>query len=130
MSGLNSPAYLLVQWSWQALSEHSPLACLPHAGWSIPSIAHHSALRIERGGNFDPHGVAVLRLRPKLLQYPPARSQAFVKDVVRRLEALPGVESVTFARGIGPVWQSCCLTYLPDRGKEAMRAGSHVIAPR
>jgi macrolide transport system ATP-binding/permease protein len=89
-----------------------------------------SALQIEWGGTFDPHGVAVLRLRPKLLQYPPARSQAFLKEVIRRLEALPGVESVTFARGIGLVWRSCCLAYLPERGKEAMRADYHVVAPQ
>jgi len=85
-----------------------------------------SALHIERDATFDPHGVALLRLRPKLLQYPPAHSQAFIKDVIRRLDALPGVESVTFARGIGLVWKSCCLAYLPERGKEAMRADYHV----
>lgn len=89
-----------------------------------------SALHIEQGQGFDPRGVAVLRLRPRLVQYPPERSQAFVREVVRRMETVPGVESVTFARGIGSVWRSCCLAYLPDRGPEAMRADLHVIAPR
>ncbi len=88
-----------------------------------------SAMHIEQGANFDPHGVAVLRLRPRLLQYSPARSQAFIRESIRRLEALPGVESVTFARGIGAVWQSCCLAFLPDRVTEATRASYHVVAP-
>jgi predicted permease len=89
-----------------------------------------SALHIERGGTFDPHGVALLRLRPRLIQYPPARSQAFIREVVRRLEGLPGVESVTFARGIGLLWQDCCTAFLPERRKELMRADYHVVAPR
>jgi predicted permease len=89
-----------------------------------------SALHIERGGTFDPHGVALLRLRPRLIQYPPARSQAFIREVVPRLEALPGVESVTFASGLGLVWQDCCTAYLPERRTEAMRADYHVVAPR
>jgi predicted permease len=88
-----------------------------------------SALHIDQGGNFDPRGVAVLRLRPRLIQYTPARSQSFVKEVVQRLKDRPGVESVTFARGIGAVWMSCCLAYLPDRGDQAMRADYHVIGP-
>jgi predicted permease len=81
-----------------------------------------SSLHIDRGGNFDPHGVAVLRLCPRLIQYTPARSQVFLKQVIQRLKDQPGVESVTFARGIGAVWMSCCLAYLPDRGEQAMKA--------
>src|SRR5215472_8076939 len=48
-----------------------------------------SALHIDQGGNFDPHRVAVLRLRPRLIRYSPARSQAFLKEVVRRMKDLP-----------------------------------------
>jgi len=88
-----------------------------------------STLAIERGGNFDPRGVAVLRLRPRLLEYTPARSQAFLRYVVGRLQALPGVESVTFARGVGLVWRSCCSAFVADRGSQAMRASYHVVAP-
>jgi predicted permease len=88
-----------------------------------------SALHIERGGTFDPHGVALLRLRPRLIQYSPARAQAFVRDVVRRLEAVPGVESVAFTTGVTTVWQSCCVAYLPQRGRNAMRADYYVVGP-
>jgi predicted permease len=88
-----------------------------------------SALHIERGEHFDPRSVAVLRLRPRLMQYTPAHSQAFLHEVVERLETLPGVESVTFGRGIGAVWRSCCTAFLPDRRPEAMRADYQVIAP-
>jgi len=89
-----------------------------------------SALHIEWGETFDPHGVAVLRLRPKLLQYPPARSQEFLKEVTRRLNAVPSVESVTFARGVGLVLHSCCLAFLPDRGRDAARAEYQLVGPR
>jgi predicted permease len=93
------------------------------------TLLTRSTLHIERGGNFDPRSVAVLRLRPRLMQYTPTRSQAFIRAVVRRLEALPGVESVTFARGTGLVWESCCTAFLPERREEAARADYHVIAP-
>lgn len=49
--------------------------------------------------------------------------------MVRRLEAGPCVESVTFARGVSLLWQSCCIAYLPEKGK-AVRADYHAIAPR
>ena len=54
----------------------------------------------------------MLKLRPRLIQYTPvqytlAQAQRFTREVVRRLEALPGVESVGFARGLGTVWTQC-----------------------
>ncbi len=88
-----------------------------------------SALHVAEGGVFDPKGVALLRLRPRLIQYPPARAQDFVRKVTERIAALPGVESVTFARGVGAVWKDCCMAFLPERGPQAVRADFHVIAP-
>jgi putative ABC transport system permease protein len=54
-----------------------------------------SARRMADGLNFDPSHVALMRLRPRLLEYTPARAQAFQREVVRRLESLPGVRSVS-----------------------------------
>jgi predicted permease len=93
------------------------------------NLLARSARHIEEGGHFNPHGIAVLRLRPRIMQYTPARSQAFLRQVVSRLETLPGVESVTFARGNGLVWQDCCLAFLPDYEPQATRVDYHVIAP-
>ncbi|MGH9775657.1 MAG: ABC transporter permease [Candidatus Acidiferrales bacterium] len=64
-----------------------------------------SASRIRAGANFDPRHVALMRLRPRLVNYSPEKAQVFVKEVVRRLEALPGVESVSLSRGQGGVWE-------------------------
>jgi predicted permease len=54
-----------------------------------------SAHEMAQGVNFDPAHVALMRLRPRLVQYAPAKAQAFQREVVRRLESLPGVRSVS-----------------------------------
>ncbi|HEV2689918.1 MAG TPA: ABC transporter permease, partial [Bryobacteraceae bacterium] len=59
---------------------------------------------LEAGQKFDPRHVALLRLRPRLVGYSPERSQVFQREVVRRLEAMPGVVSVSFTAGDGAVW--------------------------
>jgi predicted permease len=64
-----------------------------------------STASIEGGHNMDVHHVLGLRLRPKLLEYPPQKAQAFEQEAVRRLRELPGVESVSLAEGHGFVWQ-------------------------
>jgi predicted permease len=46
---------------------------------------------VHRGPGFDPNAVAILRLRPSLVGYGAERSWAFQREVVRRLQALPGV---------------------------------------
>lgn len=63
-----------------------------------------SAARIESGTNMDVRGVLGLRLRPQLLHYSPAKAQVFTREAVRRLRELPGVESVSLAKGQGLVW--------------------------
>jgi hypothetical protein len=50
-----------------------------------------SLLQVQRGPGFDPRSLAILRLRPSLIGYDAGRSWAFQREVVRRLEALPGV---------------------------------------
>jgi len=62
-----------------------------------------SLRNIEYPG-FDPAHVAGLRLRPRLVGYSPEKAQAFVGEACRRLESLPGVESVTLAGPVGFVW--------------------------
>lgn len=56
----------------------------------------------DRLGAVDPDRVATLRLRPRLIGYGPERARPFTREVVRRLEALPGVESVTLGRVVPP----------------------------
>ena len=54
-----------------------------------------SFLMVHRGPGFDPEAVVMLRLRPSLLGYGADRSWAFQREVIRRLETLPGVEAVS-----------------------------------
>jgi macrolide transport system ATP-binding/permease protein len=107
------------------------LALLVGAGLLIRSAGH-----VSQGVNFDPHHVVLLRLRPGLVQYSPAKAQVFHREVVRRLEGMPGVQSVTFARGLGLAWLGCCQfrIALPgqhrDRPENEPRVDGHSIAPR
>ena len=76
------------------------LAMLVVAGLLIRSESH------VRASAFDPQHVVALRLRPGLLRYRPEQAQAFTREVVRRLEATPGVQSVGVAAGSGWAWLS------------------------
>lgn len=95
-----------------------------------------SARQIEAGRNLDPRHVAVLRLRPRLAGYPPERARLFQHEVQRRLAALPGVESLSLARGQGLVWQAAgdIVAWLPDRRPPkldmAPRTRFHEVGPR
>jgi macrolide transport system ATP-binding/permease protein len=54
-----------------------------------------SFLRLRQGAGFDPDAVVLVRLRPSLIGYGPERSWAFQREVLRRLEALPGVTAAS-----------------------------------
>ena len=76
------------------------LALLVAAGLLIRSESH-----VRQGANFDPQHVAALRLRPALVNYPAEKAQAYLRQVVRRLEVIPGVQSVTWSSGSGLAWR-------------------------
>ncbi len=69
------------------------LGLLISAGLLVRSAAH-----IRQGENFDPQSIAVFRLRPRLRDYAPEKAQAFTKEVLRRLETAPGVQSVSVVK--------------------------------
>jgi predicted permease len=50
-----------------------------------------SVLMLHRVPGFDPDRVAVVRLRPSLVGHTNDRAWAYQRDVIQRLEALPGV---------------------------------------
>ena len=107
------------------------LALLVSAGLLV-----RSAARVQEGANLDPHHVVLLRLRPRLVGYAPGKAQAFHHEVVRRLEALPGVQSVSLGRGIGAIWASTGEVsvrlpgQVPNPEKNNFNASYHEIAPR
>jgi putative ABC transport system permease protein len=55
------------------------------------------------GAGFEPSHIALMRLRPSLIQYAPDKAQRFQRAVIDRLSAIPGVESMSMV-GTGVVW--------------------------
>ncbi|HEX8766135.1 MAG TPA: ABC transporter permease, partial [Candidatus Acidoferrum sp.] len=82
-----------------ALQVAFSLALLVGAGLLARSDAF-----IQSGRNIDLHHVLGLRLPVSLIHYPQDKAYTFKKEVVRRLRELPGVESVSLAKGQGLVW--------------------------
>src|SRR5262245_13057939 len=107
------------------------LAMLVAAGLLVRSGAN-----VRRGANFDPQHVAALRLRPALLRYSPEKAQAFTREVAQRLEAMPGVQSVSLAKASGMAWLGAGATRVrlpeqaPNRPEDQLQVGYHEIAPR
>jgi predicted permease len=50
-----------------------------------------SFVMLHRGPGFDPDRVAIVRLRPSLVGFTNERAWAYQRDVIERLEVLPGV---------------------------------------
>ena len=66
-----------------------------------------SMFMLHRGQGFDPDRVAVVRLRPSLVDYTNDRAWAYQRDVIQRLQALPGVRAVSPAAAPAlPGWAS------------------------
>jgi predicted permease len=88
------------------------LALLVGAG-----LLMRSTVQLEAGTNMDLHHVLGLRLRPELLQYSPDKARVFKQEVVRRLRELPGVESVSLAKGQGLIWHANLKIRIAQQGK-------------
>lgn len=71
------------------------LVLLTGTGLLVRSLAS-----TDRLGSVNPESVATLRLRPRLVGYGPHDAQTFTREAVRRLEALPGVHSVSLGQGL------------------------------
>jgi predicted permease len=54
-----------------------------------------SSAMLHRGPGFDPDSVVLTRLRPSLVGYSSERSWEYQREVIRRLEALPGVAAAS-----------------------------------
>jgi predicted permease len=106
------------------------LALLVAAGLLVRSESN-----IHQGANFDPQQVVVFGLRPRLLNYSPEKAQAYTREVARRLETAPGVQSVT----IGPPWVASLVggddriraaEQAPQSTEDQLRVFHYEVAPR
>ncbi|HLY20153.1 MAG TPA: FtsX-like permease family protein, partial [Bryobacteraceae bacterium] len=62
---------------------------------AIAGLLTASAHTMIAGANYEASHVALMRLRPRLLKYPPGKAQRFLRLAVERLESASGVESVS-----------------------------------
>ncbi len=89
-----------------------------------------SSLHSDR---FDPSRVVLMRLRPRLVEASPERAERYTREVLRRLEATPGVESASLVRGSGLAWREtgeATIASPSSPGAPALQAGYHEVGPR
>jgi putative ABC transport system permease protein len=100
------------------------------------TMLSRSFARVVAGGAIRPSGIAVLRLRPRLIDYAPDTAQAFLRRAMDRVSALPDVESATLARGIGFIWRETGEVTVRLPGQAPREAGAepevvyHEVGPR
>ncbi|HXD48932.1 MAG TPA: ABC transporter permease, partial [Gemmatimonadaceae bacterium] len=80
---------------------------------------------------FGTDHVALLRVRPAAAQYNSLRAEQYVDAVAARLAALPGVERVAYARGVGFTWSVSPndLGVGPGPGDSTAVANAHFVSP-
>ncbi len=84
-----------------------------------------SGIALDKGTNFDPSRMVVLRLRPELLKYTPQQVGSLVQETVRRVGSAPGVRSVAFMQGgEGFVWN-----WQNGRGAQVSLPGENSALP-
>ena len=129
----NGPAGARASWLRGALVIAQITGCialLVGAGMLLRSVSN-----IYRGPGFNPNGVLLLRLRPSLVAQPPDRAEAFQRDVIERLERLPGVVAASPAqfpplRGWGsqlPIWLP---GHAPASDQAAYRTAMNAVGPQ
>ena len=94
-------------------------------------LLSRSFAHLMRAQRFDADHVALLRVRPEAARYDAARSEQYVRAVAERLAALPGVQNVAFARGVGYAWLA---TPVPQDvgmtpGDSSHRVRTHFVSP-
>ena len=98
---------------------------------ALAALLGASARTMLRGRNYDASHVALIRVRPRLVKYSADRAQRFQREVVRRLESLPGVDSVSMV-GIGSVLGGSSIGVALPRWDAAQRvtASYNEVGPR
>jgi len=93
-----------------------------------------SFLVLHRGPGFDPDRVAIVRLRPSLVGFTNERAWAYQREVIERLEALPGVPAASPASAPAS-WRAQPVTpaRLPGDSSDpahAYNVGTTFVGPR
>jgi predicted permease len=93
-----------------------------------------SVFMLHRGPGFDPDRVAIVRLRPSLAGFTIDRAWAYQREVIARLEALPGVLAASPASAPAS-WRAQPVTpaQLPGESSNpahAYQVGTALVGPR
>jgi putative ABC transport system permease protein len=93
-----------------------------------------SFFMLHRGPGIDPDRVAIVRLRPSLVGFTHERAWAYQREVIERLEALPGVLGASPARAPAS-WRAIPATPArlpgdPSDPAHAYQVGTPVVGPR
>jgi macrolide transport system ATP-binding/permease protein len=91
-----------------------------------------SGSELQRGTNFDPSNMIVLRIRPELINDTQAQIDSLVRRVNQRLRTTPGVQSVAFMEGgEGLVWNGQdgreALVAFPEQSSSLPQTGLPVV---
>ena len=93
-----------------------------------------SFFMLHRGPGFDPDRVAIVRLRPSLVGFTNDRAWAYQREVIERLEALPGVLAASPASAPAS-WRAQPVTPArlpgdPSDPSHAYQVGTTLVGPR
>ena len=77
-------------------------AAIAVALFATSTLLATSAYQSLAGRNYETSHVALMRVRPRLVQYTPERAQQFQRQVMQQLRSMPSVKSATMV-GIGTV---------------------------
>ena len=76
----------------------------------------------------DPERVAHFRLRPSRLGYNLDRARAYQRELLRRVEAVPGVQQAVIAR-VPPERGWCCAIDVARPGDESIKVDQNEVSP-
>jgi predicted permease len=93
-----------------------------------------SVRNIYQGPGFDPTHLVSLRLRPSLVGYDVTKGWEFQQEVIRKLDALPGVVSSSPANSPPIPWGGAESVWLPgqapSRPESALMVGENLVGPQ
>ncbi|MBI3405010.1 MAG: FtsX-like permease family protein, partial [Acidobacteria bacterium] len=105
------------------------IVLLVAAGLLVRSLAS-----IYRGPGYDPSQVVLVRLRPSLVGYDLQKGWAFQREVIRRLETVPGVVSASTAfynaHEGGNDFRLWTPGHDPDKKEDAYTSRGNMVGPR
>ena len=128
----------------ERIKQRSAAASLPLGRWVagaqagiavalavVAGLLVTSAQSMIAGKNYDASRVALMRLRPRLIDYPPAKAQRFIRTAIERLEMIPGVESASMVgNGAVLLGQSARVSLPGWAAAHALECGYIEIGPR